>query len=59
MASICSGATAYAAAFGAADGLGNAPVQTARDLQRALRRADREDAADELGSCLTERGVEL
>jgi hypothetical protein len=53
------GASAYVGSFGVADGLGNTPAETARALRGALRRAQRDAAAEELIAYLSERGVEL
>jgi tetratricopeptide (TPR) repeat protein/Ca2+-binding EF-hand superfamily protein len=53
------GASAYVGSFGTADGLGNTPAETARALRGALRRAQRDAAAEELIAYLSERGVEL
>jgi tetratricopeptide (TPR) repeat protein len=59
LAALRAGAQAYVGAFEAEDGLGNSPMETARDIRRALRRAQRDDAAEELSSYLSQRGVEL
>ena len=53
------GARAYVGSFDAADGLGNTPADTARELRRALQRAQRGAAAEELMAYLSERGVEI